>query len=310
MLINFIVLIIGFILLIKGADYFVDGSASVAGLFGVPSVIVGLTIVAFGTSAPEAAVSTTAALSGANSIAVSNIIGSNIFNLLLVVGSTALITKIPVPKQMIRREFTFLLAMTVLMAVFCLSDYRLSRFNGLVFLGFLAFYVGWLIKGTLDQKTELRPEEVKYPLWLAVITILGGIAAIVIGGDMVVDSATEIAIELGWSEKLVGLTIVSIGTSLPELVTSFVAARKNQVDIAIGNVVGSNIFNILFILGLSSTITPIMIEPALFVDIIFMTCGTFLTYILCRTHDKLDNMEGLILMASFVSYMAFILVRN
>jgi len=310
MLINFMMLIVGFVLLIKGADYFVDGAASVAGLLRVPTVIVGLTIVAFGTSAPEAAVSTTAALSGANSIAVSNIIGSNIFNLLLVLGITTLVTVVPVPKSMVRREFSFLALMTILMSVLILYDFKISRVDGILFLLFLIFYVTWLIYGAISQRSLTDIEEAKYPLWLAIIVIIGGIAAVIIGGNIVVDNATEIALSIGWSEKLVGLTIVSIGTSLPELVTSFVAARKGKVDIAIGNVVGSNVFNILFILGLSSTITPILVEQALYVDILFMTFGTLLTYYMCRTHNDLTKREGLILLLIFISYLSFILVRN
>jgi cation:H+ antiporter len=310
MLINLMMLIIGFVLLIKGADYFVEGAASIAGIFRVPAVIVGLTIVAFGTSAPEAAVSTTAALSGANAIAISNIIGSNIFNLLLVLGFTSLITVIPVPKSMVTREFKFLLLMTILMSVLILYDFEISRIDGFIFLGFLAFYVTWLIYGAVAQRTLSDIEEVKYPLWLAIITIIGGITAVIAGGHIVVNNATDIALNLGWSEKLVGLTIVSIGTSLPELVTSFVAAKKGRVDIAIGNVVGSNVFNILFILGLSSTITPITVEHALYVDILFMTFGTILTYYLCRTNDKLNKKEGVIMLLTFLSYMIFILVRN
>lgn len=310
MLINFVMLIIGFVLLIKGADYFVEGAASIAGIFRVPAVIVGLTIVAFGTSAPEAAVSTTAALSGANSIAISNIIGSNIFNLLLVLGFTSFITVIPVPKLMVRREFKFLVLMTILMSVLILYDFKISRIDGVIFLGFLVFYVSWLIYGAVAQRTLTEIEEVKYPLWLAIIVIIGGITAVVTGGNIVVNNATDIALNLGWSEKLVGLTIVSIGTSLPELVTSFVAAKKGRVDIAVGNVVGSNIFNILFILGLSSFITPISVESALYVDILFMTFGTMLTYYLCRTQDNLDKREGGILILTFLSYMIFILVRN
>ena len=310
MLIDFLILIIGFVLLIKGADYFVDGAASIAGLLRVPAVIVGLTIVAFGTSAPEAAVSTTAALSGANSIAVSNIIGSNIFNLLLVVGATALITRVPVPKSMVRREFLFLVLMTVLMSVLILFDFRVSRIDGIILLGFLAFYVLWLIYGAIAQRKEMELEKVKYPMKTAVFVVIGGIVAVVIGGNLVVDSATEIALGIGWSEKLVGLTIVSIGTSLPELVTSFVAARKGQVDIAVGNVVGSNIFNILFILGLSNVISPITVEHALAFDVLFMSFATAITYYMCRTNDELSKREGLILILLFISYMSFILVRN
>jgi cation:H+ antiporter len=303
-------LIIGFVLLIKGADYFVDGAASIAGIFRIPAVIVGLTIVAFGTSAPEAAISTTAALSGANSIAISNIIGSNIFNVLLVLGLTSLITVIPVPKTMVRRQFSFLVLMTMLMLVLILYDFKISRIDGIIFLIFLVLYITWLIYEAVVRRTLTEVEEVKYPLWVAVIAIVGGITAIVLGGNFVVDNASEIALKLGWSEKLVGLTIVSIGTSLPELITSFVAAKKGRVDITIGNIVGSNIFNILFILGLSSTISPIIVENALYVDLLFMTFGTVLTYYLCRTNDNLDRKEGAILLLTFISYMAFILIRR
>jgi len=310
MFINIIFLIVGFALLIKGADYFVDGAASIAGILKIPTIVVGLTIVAFGTSAPEAAVSITAALSNANAIAVSNIIGSNIFNILMVLGITALITKIPVPKSIVSREFLFLSGVSILMTVLIFLDFRISRIEGILFLLLLSGYVGTLIYTSLKNRKNIVAEKAKFSLLISLILIAGGMAAVVIGGNFVVDNAVKIALAIGWSQKLVGLTMVSIGTSLPELVTSISAAKKGHVDIAIGNVVGSNVFNILFILGLSSTITPITVETALGVDLIFMTFATLFTYYLCRSKGQLSKREGLILLMFFVLYLAYILVRN
>ena len=310
MFINIIFLVVGFVLLIKGADYFVDGAASVAGLLKIPTIVVGLTIVAFGTSAPEAAVSLTAALSDASAIAVGNIIGSNIFNLLMVLGVTATISLVPVPKSIVSREFLFLSLITVLMAVVILLDFEISRIEGIIFLILLAGYVLTLILASLKNRKNIEPEVAKYSGLVAFLLIVGGMIGVIIGGNLVVDNAKTIALSIGWSQKLVGLTIVSVGTSLPELVTSISAAKKGHVDIAVGNVVGSNIFNILFILGLSSTVTPIMVESALGIDIIFMTFATLFTYYLCRSKGKLSRKEGLTLLLFFILYMIYILWRN
>jgi len=309
-LLNVLLLIIGFVILIKSADFFVDGASSIAGIFKVPAVVVGLTIVAFGTSAPEAAVSTTAALSGSNAIAVSNIIGSNIFNLLLVLGATALLAIVPVPRSIADREFPFLLVISILMLIFIYTGFGISRIEGIIFLFLLAAYVINLIMHALKNRLVEEKEEIKFSLPISIVLVIGGITGVIIGGDLVVNNASDLALALGWSEKLVGLTIVSLGTSLPELVTSLQAARKNQVEIAIGNVVGSNVFNILFILGLSTTISPISVEPALMIDLIFMVFATLLTYGLCRFKEDLSKKDGLLLILFLLVYMVYIFIRN
>ena len=310
MMITLGLLVLGFGLLIKGADFFVDGASTVASFLKIPSVVVGLTIVAFGTSAPEAAVSVTAALNGSNAIAVSNVIGSNIFNLLAVLGCTSMISRVPVPHSITKKEFPFLILISGLMLGLILMDYQLSRVDGLIFLAGIIFYVSWLVKDALKARDNMEVEEPKFtfPVSLGLIAI--GILGIVFGGDLVVDSAQKIALALGMSEKLVGLTIVSVGTSLPELVTSLIAAKKGEVDIAVGNVVGSNVFNILFILGSSATITPIAVEAALSFDLVVMMAATLLCFALAKFSKDLDKKDALIMLASFIAYMIYIVVRN
>ncbi len=303
-------LILGFGLLIKGADFFVDGASAVASLLKVPAVVIGLTIVAFGTSAPEAAVSITAALSGSNAIAVSNVIGSNIFNLLAVLGFTAMLKNIPVTRSIMKKEFPFLIGVSALMLAVIFMDGTLSRMDGIIFLVGIVCYVAWLVMDALKARSSIEVEKPEYSLAVSLILIAVGIAGIIFGGDLVVDSAQEIALALGMSEKLVGLTIVSIGTSLPELVTSLMAAKKGEVDIAVGNVVGSNIFNILFILGASAAITPIPVESALGFDMIVMMAATLLCFVLAKLDHKLDKKEALMMLVSFAVYMAYIVVRN
>lgn len=310
MVITIGLLILGFGLLIKGADFFVDGASAVASLLKVPSVVIGLTIVAFGTSAPEAAVSITAALDGSNAIAVSNVIGSNTFNLLAVLGCTAMLKNIPVTQSIMKREYPFLIVVSALMLILIFVDGSLSRLDGMIFLAGIIAYVAWLVMDALKARDHIEVEEPKYSLTVSVVLIAIGIAGIVFGGDLVVDSAREIALALGMSEKLVGLTIVSIGTSLPELVTSLMAAKKGEVDIAVGNVVGSNIFNILFILGISAAITPIPVETALGFDMIVMMAATLLCYVLARLDYKLNKKEALMMLLSFLVYMIYIVVRN
>ena len=254
-------LIVGFVFLVKGADLFVEGSSSVAKRFKVPSLIIGLTIVAMGTSLPETAVSVAASIAHNNTLAVSNVTGSNIFNLMVVIGVCALMTPIVVDGASLKRDFPFSMICAILLLVMGTIGMTLGRVDGIILLGCFAGYIFYLIRHTLKQNRQSSDEEVdEIPLISmpkAVIFILIGAVGIAVGGDVVVDSASRIAIDLGMSQTLVGLTIVSIGTSLPELVTSIVAARKNEVDMALGNAVGSCIFNILMVLGIASAIRRI-----------------------------------------------------
>ena len=248
-------LVAGFVFLVKGADLFVEGSSSVAKRFKVPSLIIGLTIVAMGTSLPETAVSVAASIAHNNTLAVSNVTGSNIFNLMVVIGVCAIMTPVAVDGASLRRDFPFSMICAILLLVMGVIGMTLGRVDGIILLGFFAGYIFYLIRHTLkENKNVSDPEVDDIPLISmpkAIIFIVIGAVGIAVGGDVVVDSASRIAIDIGMSQTLVGLTIVSIGTSLPELVTSIVAARKNEVDMALGNAIGSNIFNILMVLGVA-----------------------------------------------------------
>ena len=303
----YVLLIVGFILLIKGADFFVDGASSTAKLLKVPSVIIGLTIVAMGTSAPEAAVSISAGLSGSSDIALSNVIGSNIFNLLIVVGVSAIICPMKTEKVILRRDIWWSLgaaAATLIM----MTDMKISGAEGILLLGGMAAYIAVLVFDARKKRDEGDEVKAMSPL-KSIIYIVGGLAAIIIGGDLVVDSACDIAAAFGMSEALIGLTIVAAGTSLPELVTSIVAAKKGDSGLALGNVVGSNIFNILFILGSASALSTINVAPELFIDTAILIGVTLMMYFLCRSKDKTSRGEGALCMLVYAAYMAYIILR-
>ncbi|MGL6107791.1 calcium/sodium antiporter [Romboutsia sp.] len=316
---NYIFLIIGFLLLIKGADAFVSGSSSIAKTFNVPSLIIGLTIVAFGTSAPEAAVSITAALKGNNDMAIANVVGSNIFNLLMVVGVASIIAPIKVQKSTIIKEFPFaILASIVLLILSHDTKFQgydknlLTRADGLMLLALFIIFMYYLIEMAITSKEEMQNEKTttQMPMSKSIIYSILGVLGIIIGGDIVVNSASNIALAWGMSQNLVGLTIVAIGTSLPEFVTSITAARRGESDIAIGNVVGSNIFNILFVLGISSTIHNISIQPIVFVDMIFMIIATVVTFVIAASQKKVNKSEGIILFIIYILYMIFVIRRQ
>ena len=314
-------LLVGFVCLVKGADFFVDGSSSVAKTFKIPSVIIGLTIVAMGTSLPETAVSVTAALKGENAIAVSNVIGSNIFNLMVVVGACALIKPVGVNRTLMNRDFPFSLLATVVMLVFMLDTVlfgaeknMLSRTNGIVFLVMFVSYMTILIIQTLKarQNAHITDDDDEYklmPVWKSVIFIIIGIIGIKVGGDLVVNSASGIAERFGLSHTLIGLTIVALGTSLPELVTSIVAARKGENDLALGNVVGSNIFNVLFVLGISASITPIETSMLSVYDLVILIIFNIYIYIMTKTRSSIGRKTGLSMLVMYALYTAYIIVR-
>lgn len=312
----YILLIIGFILLVKGADYFVDGSSSIAQVFHIPTLIIGLTIVALGTSAPEAAVSITAALKGQNDIAMGNVIGSNIFNTLVVVGGCALIKPFKVEASILKQDFPFSILVTVAL-LFLGADFfldgslqnRISRSDGLVLLLFFIIFIYNMIQSALKNKNPEEETSPKYSLGKGILIALIGIVGIVIGGELVVDSASTIALSFGFSETLVGLTIVAIGTSLPELVTSLVAAKKGESAIAIGNVVGSNIFNVLLVLALSASIHPINVNTLSLYDLIIVLVVSIITYIFAWTKRSVSRVEGGILVLLYILYMIYIIMR-
>lgn len=311
-----VLLVVGFVFLVKGADFFVEGSSSVAKRFHVPSLIIGLTIVAMGTSLPETAVSVTASLVNNNALAVSNAVGSNIFNLMVVIGFCAVLTPVAVDKQTLKRDFPFSVLCAVLLLVLGFIGMELGHVDGVVLLVLFAIYIIVLVRVALKHKNsaeselEEETEEIKLlsvPRSLVYI-VLGG-AAIAIGGDMVVDTASRIAIDFGMSQTLVGLTIVSIGTSLPELVTSVVAAKKNEVDMALGNAIGSNVFNFLMVLGIASAISPIAFITENIIDIIVLIVFSIIVWIMAWTKSELKRSEGFLMLIMYIAYAVYIIVR-
>lgn len=315
----YFLLIIGFLLLIKGADFFVDGSSQLAAYMRVPTVIIGLTIVALGTSAPEAAVSIAAGIKGSSSLAISNVVGSNLFNTLVVIGVCALIKPFKIDKQILRRDLPVNMAVTILL-FFLVRNHVLSRTDGLILLVLIIIYLTVMVKAALSSKdeeariehdphVEIESHRPRLSLGKCVISIIGGLAAVIIGGDVVVDSATAIALQLGMSETLVGLTIVAIGTSLPELVTSVVASRKGDSGLALGNAVGSNLFNIMFILGASSAINPIPTTYENIVDVFVLICIAVITFIVTRIGENFGRGKGAMFVAIYAAYTAYIIMR-
>ena len=309
-ILQFVLLIVGFVFLIKGSDFFVDGASSVASRLKIPTIIVGLTIVAFGTSAPEAAVSITSSLTGSNAMAVSNVIGSNLFNILMVIGISALLGDLLMEKSVLNKDLPFLVGITLLLAIFIFMGWNIANIEGIILLLILICYIFYLVKNARKSKDANVVEKAKLTPLKSAIFIIVGLAGIVVGGDLVVNSASNIAIALGMSETLVGLTIVAIGTSLPELVTSLTALKKGENQLVIGNVIGSNIFNILFVLGASSAISQIPLDPSMLTDVLFMVGVTILCFIFGKTQEKYDKKEGIILVSLFVIYMAFAILRN
>ncbi|MBT2639709.1 calcium/sodium antiporter [Bacillus sp. ISL-39] len=317
---TYILLAIGFALLIKGADYFVDGASKIAALLRVPPLLVGLTIVAFGTSSPEATVSIIAAMEGSSEVSLGNVIGSNIFNITLVVGITAMINPLVVETTTIRKEIPFTLLASVALAAVA-SDIALQMANinsigrseGIILLLFFLIFLYYIIEVALNNREpalDAAAVKGKGTWGKNILITLAGLAAIIFGGDLVVDNATEIALSLGMSETLAGLTIVAVGTSLPELITSITAALKKKSEIALGNIVGSNIFNILFVLGVSATISPLAVNDKIFTDIALMIILTAVLLIFSRSKFKISKVEGGILAAVYIAYLIFIILRN
>lgn len=317
---TYVLLAIGFALLIKGADYFVEGSSKIAALLRVPPLLVGLTIVAFGTSSPEATVSIIAAMEGSSEVSLGNVIGSNIFNITLVVGVTAMINPLAVETMTIRKEIPFTLLASVALAVVA-NDIALDMANinligrseGFILLLFFMIFLYYIIEIALNNRepaSAVAQVTSKGTWGKNILFTLAGLAAIIFGGDLVVDNATEIALSLGMSETLVGLTIVAVGTSLPELITSITAALKKKTEIALGNIVGSNIFNILFVLGASATISPLAVNDKIFTDIALMIILTAVLLIFSRSKFKISKVEGAILAAGYITYLVYIILRN
>lgn len=302
----YVFLILGFVLLIKGADYFVEASSSIAKSLRVPSIIIGLTIVAFGTSAPELAVSTTASLAGNNEIAVGNVIGSNIFNLLVVLGACGVIRSFAVQ---LRWDYAASVGVAVVLFAMIVGDRFVSRPEAILLLVLFAAFVGMTVRDALRNRVESDEEFKTLSPIRCLIYIVGGLAAIVWGGDLVVDCASEIALSFGLSQTLVGLTVVALGTSLPELVTSVVASRKGENGLALGNVIGSNIFNILMVLGLSAAVKPIPVDPMAVIDALCLIVFSVIVWFLCRSKQRISRLEGAVMLGMYTVYLIYICIR-
>ncbi len=311
--VNILLLLIGFVLLIKGADFFVEGASGIANRFGISQIVIGLTVVAIGTSAPEAAVSITAAIKGTTDMAIGNVLGSNILNILLILGATACLTPLAVQKNTLRYEIPFVIVITaIILAAGAIFGY-LGRIVGIVLVLLLMLFFVYLIK--ISKKAENAAEETEVdevkrwrPMWKLILFTVIGVGAIVLGSDLAIDGATYIAGQLGMSDRIIGLTIVALGTSLPELVTSLVAARKGNTDIAVGNIVGSCIFNILFVLGTTAIITPIPFAKNLIIDglIAFGAAVLLLVSVVLNKKRKLGRLGGALMLASFVGYYVYL----
>lgn len=301
-------LIIGFVLLVKGADFFVDGSCSIARALKVPGVVVGLTIVALGTSLPEASVSITAGLAGSNDIALGNVVGSNIFNLLVVIGACAAIRAFDADPAILKRDLPINVVISVVLLVF-IANGKISRIEGVILLAAMIVYLVVVVRSALRNRIEADEEiEIFGPL-KTLIYIAGGVAAIILGGNLVVDSACEIAEHFGMSQNLIALTVVALGTSLPELVTSITAARKGESGLALGNAVGSCVFNILFILGASCALSPITASMQNIVDTAMLLVTSILLAIFCYTKKRVTRPEGVICILLWVAYVGYAIVR-
>lgn len=301
-------LALGFLMLVKGADWFVDGAAGIADHFGVPQLIIGLTIVAMGTSAPEAAVSITAGLKNNAGITIGNIVGSNILNILIILGITSLIVAVAVANSTIRYEIPFMLFITVLLMGMGYTGQKISFWEGIVLWIVFLFYLGYLFVMTKKKQEDQSQEYQKLPIWKLLLAVLVGLVAVVWGSDITVDAATALAKGFGLSERFIGLTIVALGTSLPELVTSVSAAIKGKADIAIGNIVGSNIFNILFVVGTTALIIPVVFEPKFLMDT-FIAFGAGLVLLLCvAKRKKLVRMHGVIMLIGYIAYFIYLMM--
>lgn len=306
----YVILIIGFVLLIKGADFFVDGSSAAAKRLKVPPLIIGLTVVSMGTSLPETSVSVSASIVGKNELAISNAVGSNIFNLMVVCGICAAICPLAINKETFKRDFPISIAAAgILMGLGALGG-SLGHIDGVIMLLLFVGFLFLLVMSARKAREKSSEDEYKaMPVWKLLLCIIGGAAAIAVGGKMVVESASDIASAFGMSDNLIGMTIVAFGTSLPELVTSIVAARKNEVDMAVGNVVGSNVFNILFVLGIAATISPVAFSMENIIDTAVLIVMSAIVMLFSLKNGKLSRLSGIAMLLMYAGYMTYIIIR-
>lgn len=306
-MLDLVLLIVGFLCLIKGADWFVDGASKLAGRFGIPQLVIGLTIVAMGTSLPEAAVSIQAALKGTGGIAVGNVVGSNIFNVLVILGVTAIIAVLPLQRSTLLVEIPYMLAVTAALVLLGMSGMEVSRLEGALLWGMFLLYLLYLWWLTKQSKESDGTEEHAWKVPRCLLYLVVGSSLIVLGSNLAVDGACGLAAAVGISERVVGLTVVACGTSLPELVTSLVAAKKKHVDIAIGNIVGSNIFNILFVVGTAALITPIPFEPAFITDALLALAAGALLWLGAVRKRELRRPCGILMLLCYGGYLMYLL---
>lgn len=313
MVLQIFLLIVGFIMLIKGADWFVDGAAGIADKLHIPQLIIGLTIVAMGTSAPEAAISISASAQGSADIAVGNVLGSNILNILIILGITSIITPLAVQKSTVKYELPFVILISIIFAVIGLFDNSVGLLDGIIlwilFIAYIAYLFIMTKKGKIkSEEDEENKNEKPKKTWQLILFGIIGIALVVVGSNITVNAATEIATMFGMSERFIGLTIVAFGTSLPELVTSITAAVKKKADIAIGNIVGSNIFNILFVIGTSALITPVAYQKQFLIDSIICIAATAILLLFVLNKDKkLKRWGGIIMLVCYAGYFVYLI---
>lgn len=313
-----LLLVVGFVLLIKGADWFVDGASCIASKLGIPQIVIGLTIVALGTSAPEAAVSITAALKQSAGITVGNVLGSNILNIFLILGITSLIAPIAVKKNTIKYEMPFLIIVSILFPVLGFIGYSLNLFDGIILYILMAAFFAYLIKISKDERkatkdideTPQLPVGIKSKWWFMILITALGLALIILGSNLTVNSATFIAKSFGISDRIIGLTIVAFGTSLPELVTSAMAAKKGKNDIAIGNIVGSNIFNILFVAGTTALISTVDFSQSFILDSVVAVAAAVLLLLCCIRKQKLTRAGGAVMLVCYGAYFTYLIIQN
>ena len=306
MILDIIFLIIGFILLVRGADYFVDGSVILANRLKIPAIIIGLTVVAMGTSAPEAAISIMSAIKDSDAIVVGNVIGSNIANILLILGATLLVSKLPIQKNTLWYELPFVGFITLLLCSMGLNYGTIARSDALIFLGLFVLFLGYLYFASKSQNVpDLDVKDISD--WKIALYLIGGLAILIFGSNLTVDSAIALARDFGVSERTIGLTVVAFGTSVPELVTCIVSALKKQTDIAVGNIVGSNIFNILFVLGITGTISPILFKQEFLFDGAFAMLAVTMLMMFGHKNMVLKRWVGICFLAIYVLYLALLM---
>lgn len=310
-LLELLLLVAGFVMLVKGADWFVEGASKLAEKFGIPQLVIGLTIVAMGTSLPEAAVSTSAALKGSAEITIGNVLGSNIMNTLLILGITSVISPLAVQLSTIKYEMPMVIGASALLAGLGLYDGSVGRVDGIILLlgmGLYLFYLFLMAKKGQAAAEESETAEKSDSIIKLALFILVGAAMIVFGSDITVDAATELARIFGMDERIIGLTIVAFGTSLPELVTSATAAIKGKADIAVGNIVGSNLFNLLFVVGIAAAITPVVYAEAFVIDTIVCIATAILLWLCVIRTKKLQRHGGVVLLACYAAYFVYLVL--